>query len=80
MAEKIESLPEKRDWAQYEEDLIKFETNQEWNQVEDLLLEDHPVLIAEEWIFKKLEDNLGRKLRVMLDKTGKHVIPVESEN
>jgi len=74
-----ESPSEKKDWSQYEDELIKCEENQEWSQLEELLLEEHPVLLAEEWIFEKLKDNLGRELRVKLDKSGKHVIPLEAE-
>jgi len=80
-AENIEKeLPdEERKWMEYEHSMDELAINSDFNQLEDLLREDHPLLPGEKEAFEELKNGLGRELRVKLDKSGFHVIRAEEE-
>lgn len=46
------------------------------SQLEELLMESHPVLPGEREAYLWLVENLGRQPRVELDESGFHVIPI----
>jgi len=71
--------PEKgRGWTVYMGEMQTLATDGEWDQLEALLLEDHPVLPGEKEAFIEMAEKLGRPLRVELDESGMHVVPIES--
>lgn len=73
------STPEKgRAWRDYMADMQKLATDGDWDQLEALLMEDHPVLPGEREAFNEMTENLGRLPRVELDETGYHAVPIES--
>jgi hypothetical protein len=73
----IEPKNEIKNWMEYEHKMDELALNGEFNQLEDLLREDHPFLPGELEVYNKLRDNLGREPRVKLDETGMHVIRAE---
>lgn len=81
MEQETNLMPEKRNWLTYWMDVLEFKKSGEPDQVEDLLMEDHPIMVGEEYVFEWLENALHEKYgpdrssRVMLDETGKHVVP-----
>ncbi|MCX6759747.1 MAG: hypothetical protein NTW46_00165 [Candidatus Nealsonbacteria bacterium] len=75
-----EIAPQQDNWIEYEHSLLECVENNDPNQLEHLLMEDHPVLPGELEAYEWLVENLHRKPMVGLDKTGYHVIKIESGN
>ena len=73
---KIEKETGQENWADYIYRMSKYQEDNEPNQLEDLLLEDHPLLPGEDVVFEWLKKNLIREPRVKLDETGLHVVPI----
>jgi len=74
-----QSQKEEKNWAEYMHQIDDLAIRNDWNQLEDLLREDHPVLPTEKEAFNLLAEKLGRTPRVKLDKSGFHVIRAEEE-
>lgn len=74
-----EVSPQQENWAEYVHALTECVENNEPNQLEHLLMEDHPILPGEKEAFDWLVENLGRKPLVELDKTGYHVVKIKAE-
>jgi hypothetical protein len=70
---------EEKNWAEYMHEIEECVLKKDPNQLEDLLREDHPMLPSEKETFDWLNENIGRKPRVKLDKSGFHVIRAEEK-
>lgn len=77
---KIEKEIGQENWADYMYRMGKYKEENEPDQLEDLLLEDHPLLPGEDVAFDWLKKNLIREPRVKLDETGLHVVPIDENS
>lgn len=80
MSVERENALKHEDWAEYMHSILECVENNDPNQLEHLLMENHSVLPGEKEAYDWLVENLPRKPMVELDKTGYHVIKIESEN
>ena len=70
-----EVLEEKRNWADYIHEMINCKTEDNPHLLEDLFMEEHPLLPGEKESYDWLVERLGKEnIGVELDETGYHVV------
>lgn len=65
--------------AHYLHQMTEYVINQQPSQLEEHLLEPHPMIPGELEAYQYLKKTLARPLRVQLDDSGNHVIPIISQ-